>query len=58
MKPCPLQSAAWSGVVTKRNLRVEANFEEILEDYFNTKLPAVGGELPIVEQVYTLCIKL
>ena len=38
-----MQTAAWAGLVTKRNLRVEANFDEILEDYFKTNLPDVGG---------------
>ena len=37
-------TAAWAGLVTKRNLRVEANFDELLEDYFKTKLPDVGEQ--------------
>lgn len=36
------------GLVAKRSLRVEANFEEILDDYFKTKLPCVGGLSPVV----------
>ena len=44
MSVVSVQSAAWSGLVAKRNLRVEANFEEILDDYLSTNLPAVGGE--------------
>ena len=38
-----LQNAEMSGVVAKRMLRVETNFEEILEDYLSTRLPVVGG---------------
>lgn len=40
----PLQTAtAWDGLVTKKNLRVEANFDEILKGYFSIQLPAIGG---------------
>ena len=37
------QNAAVSDLVAKRMLRVETNFEEILEDYLSTRLPTVGG---------------
>ena len=39
-----MQSVVWSDVISKRRLRVEANFEEILEDYLSSSLPPVGGE--------------
>lgn len=47
----PLQSAtatAWDGLVTKKNLRVEANFDEILKGYFSIQLPVIGGKLVLM----------
>ena len=43
MGTIPLQSTMVSDLVAKRMLRVEANFDEILEDYLSTRLPTVGG---------------
>ena len=34
---------ALSGDVNQRIMRVEANFDEILEDYLSIKIPSVGG---------------
>jgi E3 ubiquitin-protein ligase RFWD2 len=35
-------SAAMNGIVSQQTARVEANFDEILEDYLSIKLPGVG----------------
>ena len=48
-------TAAWAGLVTKRNLRVEANFDELLEDYFKTKLPDVGEQPEGAESLEHFC---
>lgn len=40
-----LQSDDLERLVTKKKLRVEANFDEILEDYFSIKLPILAGKL-------------
>jgi len=32
------------GVVASRKARVHSNFEELLQDYFTTKMPAMEGE--------------
>ena len=38
-----MQATVWSDLVSQRSIRVETNFEEILEEYLSTKLPVVGG---------------
>ena len=48
-------TAAWAGLVTQRNLRVEANFDELLEDYFKTKLPDVGEQPEGAESLEHFC---
>ena len=48
-------TAAWAGLVTKRTLRVEANFDELLGDYFKTKLPAVGEQPEGEESLEHFC---
>lgn len=42
-------ATAWDGLVTKKNLRVEANFDEILKGYFSIQLPVIG-EPPEAEE--------
>jgi E3 ubiquitin-protein ligase RFWD2 len=44
-----------SGVVAKRMLRVETNFEEILEDYLSTRLPVVGEPPDDAESLKRFC---
>ena len=48
-------TAAWAGLVTQRNLRVEANFDDLLGDYFKTKLPAVGEQPEGEESLEHFC---